>query len=425
MRSFAQIVEDEKKNRNILEIHLNRPHYNEDPNSPKIKGLTYDDIAELIFYVLQIDAKDCVSYDYNTGRYNTRDIKFQPGFSIDKYVLKEPIVFKDHIITTQKQLNSVTRVTFRNVPLNVPDEEIIHLCNCYGKPANNQVSYEKLTNTKNRGHTGSTRYVDMVFEENMVMQNYYWMEGPLNGDQGRRVLVLHNGQPSQCSNCLRTGASGCPAQGNGKLCFEMKTPRAKMTQYMNSLKIKVGYSSLKTKFLESNAMNFPSLSGSKTLSPSMDDDSEEVDGLFPSNPIEEKDKEIEKLKKELTHLAKEATENNCLKESLTKASAELKIAQNNILISQRKLEFTNKVTEQKLIEDITSSEGYRADNILIGVYSATLDEDQIDVDVSKDVSEDDGRSRKDIFLSMQKKLDPENKVQSERFQEVKPPNTAD
>ena len=70
-----------------------------------------------------------------------------------------------------------------------------------------------------------------------------------------------------------------------------------MTQYMNSLKIKVGYSSLKTKFLESNAMNFPSLSGSKTLSPSMDDDSEEVEGLFPSNPIEEKDKEIDKLKK--------------------------------------------------------------------------------------------------------------------------------
>jgi hypothetical protein len=199
----------------------------------------------------------------------------------------------------------------------------------------------------------------------------------------------------------------------------MKTPRAKMTQYMNSLKVKVGYSSLKTKFLESNAINFPSLSGSKTLSPSMDDDSEEVEGLFPSNPIEEKDKEIEKLKKELTNLAKEATENNCLKEALTKASAELKIAQNNILISQRKLDFTNKATEQKLIEDITSSEGYRADNILIGVYSATLDEDQIDVDVSKDASEDDRRSRKDIFLSMQKKLDPENKVQSERFQEVK------
>ena len=121
----------------------------------------------------------------------------------------------------------------------------------------------------------------------------------------------------------------------------------------------------------------------------------------------------------MTHLAKEATENNCLKEALTKASAELKIAQNNIFISQRKLEFTNKVTEQKLIEDITSSEGYRADIILIGVYSATLDEDQIDVDVSKDVSEDDGRSRKDIFLSMQKNLILQIKYRVRDFRKLK------
>ena len=65
----------------------------------------------------------------------------------------------------------------------------------------------------------------------------------------------------------------------------------------------------------------------------------------------------------------------------------------NILVSQRNLEFTIKVTEQKLIEDITSSDGYGADNILIGVYSATLDEDQIDVDESKDsMNEDEGKT---------------------------------
>ena len=89
----------------------------------------------------------------------------------------------------------------------------------------------------------------------------------------------------------------------------------------------------------------------------MDEDSAEAEGLFPSNPIEEKDKEIQKLKKELNHHTNEATETNSLKEALTKVSAELEIAQSNILVSQRKLEFTNKVTEQKLIEDITSSDG--------------------------------------------------------------------
>ena len=167
------------------------------------------------------------------GIHNSISI-FKPDVSIDKYVSKDPITFKDHLISTRKQLNNITRVTFKNVPLNVPDEEIINLCLCYGTPIDNKVSYEVLTNAKNRGQTGSTRYVDIEFEKDMIMENYYWMEGPMQGDQGRRVLVLHNGQISQCSHCLRNGANGCPAQGNGKICFDMKTPRAKMNLYMNS-----------------------------------------------------------------------------------------------------------------------------------------------------------------------------------------------
>ena len=42
----------------------------------------------------------------------------------------------------------------------------------------------------------------------------------------------------------RRGGQGCPAQGNGKLCYDLKTPRAKMSAYMESLRIKVGYVSL-------------------------------------------------------------------------------------------------------------------------------------------------------------------------------------
>ena len=97
---------------------------------------------------------------------------------------------------------------------------------------------------------GCTRFVDMQFNQGMNMMNYYWLEGPLSGDQGRRVLVLHNGQVPQCSNCLkRAGPGGCPAGGNGKACTLLKTPRAKMAHYMQSLRDKIGYVSLKTRYL--------------------------------------------------------------------------------------------------------------------------------------------------------------------------------
>ena len=105
-----------------------------------------------------------------------------------------------------------------------------------------------------------------------------------------------------------------------------------------------------------------------------------------------------------------ASETKHLKESLA-------TAQNNFQISQKKLEFTKNATEQKLIDSITNTEGYRADNILIGVYSATLDEDEIDFETDIDDSKD-CRSRKDVFNSMKKKLNLDNPQQNERFKEV-------
>ena len=34
------------------------------------------------------------------------------------------------------------QVMFKGVPLEVPDEEIINLCKCYGEPINNEVIYK-------------------------------------------------------------------------------------------------------------------------------------------------------------------------------------------------------------------------------------------------------------------------------------------
>ena len=242
------------------------------------------------------------------------------------------------------------------------------------------------------------------------MENYYWLEGPLQGDQGRRVLVLHNGQTPQCSNCLRKGSNGCPAQGNGRICTEMKTPRAKMSNYMNSLKIQVFYSSLKTQFYEQQARSFPSLNETESLSSNMEALMDGADAIIPLDPCEIKDKEIASLHKQLNVLNDRSSETKNLKEALA-------TAQNNFQISQKKLEFTKNATEQKLIDSITNTEGYRADNILIGVYSATLDEDEIDFETDIDDSKD-CRSRKDMFHSMKKQLNLDNPQQNERFKEV-------
>ena len=94
----------------------------------------------------------------------------------------------------------MTRVVFGNVPLNVPDEEILNLCFCYGTVVDNAVHVERMYNLKNKGMPGSNRYVEMVLNNGVCFENFYWMEGPLPGDAGRPVTVLHNGQQTQCSH---------------------------------------------------------------------------------------------------------------------------------------------------------------------------------------------------------------------------------
>ena len=132
--------------------------------------------------------------------------------------------------------------------------------------------------------------------------------------------------------------------------------------------------------------------------------------VYPLNPIEEKDGQIAILEKNIENLQAKEAENIKLKESLSKLNADLSW-------SLKKLEFTKKATEQRLVDNITNTEGFRADPVLIGVYSATLDESEIDFEEPNGV-EVEARSRKDIFLAMKEKLDPENSEQNERFIEV-------
>ena len=206
MRTFAEIIAAERQNRNILEIHIVK-------QDVSVKSLSHDDLAELLFDELLINCNECIGFNYSTGRYSVREVKFKPDVDISLYI-KNGLIFKGHEVNTKKQINNLTKVTFRNVPFNIPDEEIIELCKCYGSPVDNRVNYEKLFNSRNKGMMGGTRWVEIELKPGVCFNNFYWMEGPLPGDIGSRITVLHSGQEQQCSNCLKTGRGGCKALGN-------------------------------------------------------------------------------------------------------------------------------------------------------------------------------------------------------------------
>ena len=60
MRTFSQILEEEKLNRNILEIHLTKTSWlNDQGKIEKPKNLTFDDIGEFIFDILKVSPSTC------------------------------------------------------------------------------------------------------------------------------------------------------------------------------------------------------------------------------------------------------------------------------------------------------------------------------------------------------------------------------
>ena len=88
-----------------------------------------------------------------------------------------------------------------------------------------------------------------------------------------------------------------------------------MYHYMESLKAQAGYVSLKTKFMEKQARNFPALPGFDTdIRSNMEENGEsEFQEIVPSNPIEEKDKKIAVLEKYIETLKIKEKENSVLR----------------------------------------------------------------------------------------------------------------
>ena len=317
MRSFAQILADEEEKRNILEIKLIKK-ISGDGTTTKPESLSLEKVGELMFDVIKIKAEDCIRVALVTNRYDTKEVMLKPGVDPTPYLTKEPLTFHGHEVTVKRQTNKTVQVTFKDVPLCVPDEEIINLCNCYGEPINNEVKYKHSELT--RGLQGSTRVVEMKLLPGKQFENFYWMEGPLEGDQGGRITVLHQGQVMQCSHCLRR-ADSCPGGGRGKLCKERKTRRGEIGDYMRHLKIQHNYTSLKIKFKE----EFPHLASNMHQIDGfghMKEDDEEHEVV--EDTTVENDDEVLNDKNTILDLQKQLSEANLVRDNQIHEIAKLK-----------------------------------------------------------------------------------------------------
>ena len=259
-RSYEQIIADSSSN-TLIRITIQKIINSENPND-KPQSLTTSQVGELIFDYLEIDPADCLELDLTTGgRYDTKELLVKAGAKLGKALTNEPLEFKQHKVNISVVTKVATKVTFKNVPISVPDEEILHLCSQYGDVKDDLVRREVIHfgGAKRLKIKSSTRWVEMTMKPGKAFRNYYWLAGPQPGDVARRITVLHSGQPKQCSWCLKypqpsssSSAEYCATGGNGKLCEDSKIPRSKLSEYTAALKAE-GYMSLKDQYLQDQA----------------------------------------------------------------------------------------------------------------------------------------------------------------------------
>ena len=78
-------------------------------------------MSELISDVFKIPLTDC------------RELLVSPNADLTNAVITDPIIFRKHKIKVTIISNGSTKVTFKGVPITVPNEELIHPCSHYGK----------------------------------------------------------------------------------------------------------------------------------------------------------------------------------------------------------------------------------------------------------------------------------------------------
>ena len=292
-RSYEQIILDSSTNI-LIRITIQKITNSEKPDD-KPRSLSTPEVGELIFDYLEIDPADCLELDLTTGgRYDTKELLVKAGAKLGKALTTEPLEFRQHKVNISVVTKVATKVTFKNVPISVPDEEILHLCSQYGDVKDDRVRREVIHfgGARKLKIMSSTRWVEMTMKPGKAFRNFYWLAGPQPGDVARRITVLHAGQPKQCSWCLKypnpssspsPTADFCLTGGNGKLCEDSKIPRSKLSEYTATLKGE-GYMSLKDQYLEGQAALRAAFPPLPVLNAEIDG-SKEVNAVFNEGDI--------------------------------------------------------------------------------------------------------------------------------------------
>ena len=214
--------------------------------------------SDLIFDDLALEIDEVYAIDFQAGANHLVEIQLRQGVKADKY---EKLSVSKHgmVFVTARPSPATTKVTFRGVPLSLPNAEIEHLIESYDGQIEGEIEYVKeKVNCKGKQVevNSTTRVVNVRFNSAKTLKTFYWLQGPKEGDQLRRVHVSAPRQGKQCSWCLRSSKDlkdPCRSLGKAAVCRQLRKERTTLSEYREWLARQDNYVSLRQMFVEGDA----------------------------------------------------------------------------------------------------------------------------------------------------------------------------
>ena len=244
---YQSSVKQTQEKRNTLRV--------EGPKDPNGKPLmSKPEWSTLIIDDFQVGLDDIVGVDWRAGGSHLVEVQLKDNIDLSKFegLSKEKNGMK---FVLKEPARASTQVTFRGVPLSLSNQELLHLIRAYGGKVEGEIVNVKEPFTINNSTVlvnSTTRTVPVTFQGNKRLRNFYWFQGPREGDQMRRVSVSYSGQPGrQCAWCLRYPAdphNPCESNAKTAICKHNNKARTSLADYFSVLRKEDQYMSLKQQY---------------------------------------------------------------------------------------------------------------------------------------------------------------------------------
>merc|ERR1712052_60404 len=269
----------------ILSIKPQKPSAS---NQEAEKPLSQVGWGELLFNSCGINPGDIRGVDFAAGGALNCEVKLTDNADISRYVGVSGS-FKNYSYNTLGPAEAEGLVTFKGVPLEVPDIEIIWLLKSYGyKPSPEGVRHSPASVTSLdkevscKALESTTRSIRATPPTGRRLRGFYFWAGLQEADKPRRVSVDHKGRgPRQCPHCLKTAFETfpCPYNAKGSACKRHGATRTSLAQYNKILREQDGYQTLRQLMFSSPALD--------------DQEPEQESDLPPAQPeMEEEEEEV-------------------------------------------------------------------------------------------------------------------------------------